>query len=159
MRKDLIKIGVALLAIGFIFVLSILTAIIVTEITSIWLVYPLSWIGGILMIIGIPVVVYGIIAGPPPSAKAPKIRAREQKIADADPIHMLMTDLKFGIFFIVAGFLIRLLLVHVVAKEYADAETIVSVGDWLLILFVIIGILIISFGVVEYAIARKKRRK
>ncbi len=78
-----------------------------------------------------------------------------QKIPSAEPISRLMTELKFGIFFIVAGFLIRLLLVNVVAKEYADAETIISASDWVLILFLVIGILIIGFGIVEYAIARK----
>lgn len=86
-----------------------------------------------------------------PLAKPPK--AERQKVEKAS---MLMTDLKFGTLFIVAGFLIRLFLVNVVAKEYADAKTIISAGDWLIILFAVIGILIIGFGVVEYAVARKK---
>ena len=117
------------------------------------------WIGATATIIGIPVTIYGIIAEPKPPAEAPRITGRQKivEVEEIDYTSRLMTDLKFGIFFIVAGFLLRLLLVNVIAKESTDSGTIISVGDWFLILFVIIGIVGICFGIVEYAIAKFKR--
>jgi len=50
----------------------------------------------------------------------------------------------------------RLFFVNVVAKGYADTETTILASDWVLILFVVIGILIIGFGIAEFAIAKKK---
>jgi peptidoglycan biosynthesis protein MviN/MurJ (putative lipid II flippase) len=87
-----------------------------------------------------------------------RAKAKKRKIAGPDHLSTLMADLKFGVFFIVAGFLMWFLLVHVFAEEFTDAEMIISVGDWLLVLFVIIGILIIVYGIVGYAIAEKRHR-
>lgn len=115
-------------------------------------------VGGILLSISL-VLLVGIVLIR--EAKAPKIKAKKQKIVEVeerDYTSRLMTDLKFGIFSIAAGFLIRLLFVNVIAKDSTDSGTIISLGDWVLILFVIIGLLGIGIGIAEYAIAGKKRR-
>lgn len=159
MRKGLIKIGIGLLSAAFIWVI-LITAI--GAIANVTLLYDLALIVvaaigfAILFIISIPVIIYGIIAGPEPPTEAPEIELWEQEIPRAEPASRLMTELKFGTLFIVIGFLMRLLLVDVVAKEYALAENITLASDWVLILFVVIGILLIGVGIVEYAVARKK---
>jgi len=158
-RKGLIKIGIGLLSAAFIWVI-LITAI--GAIANVTLLYDLALIVvaaigfAILFIISIPVIIYGIIAGPEPPTEAPEIELWEQEIPRAEPASRLMTELKFGTLFIVIGFLMRLLLVDVVAKEYALAENITLASDWVLILFVVIGILLIGVGIVEYAVARKK---
>ena len=159
MRKGLIKIGIGLLIAAFIWVILITVIGAIAEVT---LLYDLALIVvaaigfAILFIISIPVIIYGIIAGPEPPTEAPEIELWEQEIPRTEPASRLMTELKFGTLFIVIGFLMRLLLVDVVAKEYADAETIISAGGWVLLLFVVVGVLLIGFGIAEYAIAKKK---
>jgi len=166
-RKGLVKIGIGLLGAAFIWVILLLASFDIAEIST-WYLIPLAGIGfATLTIIGIPVLIYGIITKPKqptevpgiigkpmPPTEVPEIEAREQKIID--PPSRLISELKFGILFIVVGFLMRLFLVNVVAKEYADTETTILASDWVLILFVVIGILIICFGIVEFAIAKKK---
>lgn len=166
-RKGLVKIGIGLLSAAFIWVISLLAGFDIAEIST-WYLIPLAGIGfAILTIIGIPVLIYGIIAEPKqptevpriiaepmPPTEVPEIKARVQKTIY--PTFRLMSKLKFGALFIVVGFLMRLFLVNVVAKEIADAETIITGGDWLLVLFAVIGILIIGFGIAEFAIAKKK---
>lgn len=159
MRKGLIKIGIGLLIAAFIWVILITVIGAITKVTSLYSLALIAVAGigfAILVVISIPVIIYGIIAGPEPPTEAPEIELWEQEITGAEPASRLMTELKFGTLFIVIGFLMRLLLVDVVPKEYADAEAIKSASEWVLILFVVIGVLIIGFGIVEYAIARKK---
>ena len=159
MRKDLIKIGIGLLIAAFIWVI-LVTAI--GAAAGVTLLYGLALMAvagigfAILLIISIPVIIYGIIARPGPPTEPPEIELGEQEVTGAEPSSRLMTELKFGTLFIVVGFLMRLLLVDVIANEYIDTEAIISVIDWVLILFVVIGIFIIGFGIGEYAIARKK---
>lgn len=159
MRKDLIKIGVGLLSAAFIWVILITAIGAVTEVT---LLYGLALIAvagigfAILLMISIPVIIYGIISGPGAPTEPSEIEVMGQEITRAEPASRLLTELKFGTLFIVIGFLMRLLLVDVLAKEYADPEAIISASNWALILFVVIGVIIIGFGVVEYAIARRK---
>ena len=123
------------------------------SIPSVTSLAPYGWL---LITIGAAVAILGIWMWTSPMlefkapAKPPK--TRRQKITRAKPTSRFMTDLKFGAFLIVVGFLIRLLMVNVLHKKYGGEAG----GDWVLILFVAIGILIIGFGVVEYAIARKK---
>jgi len=166
-RKGLVKIGIGLLSAAFIWVILLLAGFDIAEIST-WYLIPLAGIGfAILTIIGIPVLIYGIIAKPKqptevpriiaepmPPTEVPEIKARVQKTIY--PTFRLMSKLKFGALFIVVGFLMRLFLVNVVAKEIADAETIITGGDWLLVLFAVIGILIIGLGIAEFAIAKKK---
>jgi hypothetical protein len=167
LRQDLVILGIGLLIGGFI----LISLGVVFAAVSVWPPWSPSlgvavaalvalWIGTVVTIIGIPVTIYGIVAEPKPLPKAPKIKAEKQKIAEVeerDYTSRLMTDLKFGVVAIVAGFLIRLLFVNVIAKDSTDAGTIISVGDLALILFVIIGIVGIGFGIVEYAIAKKRK--
>lgn len=90
-------------------------------------------------------------------------KAGKQKIVDAEraaPTSTLMTDLKFGISFLVVGFLIWLLIIYVVeAGEYANKETVISIANWILVLFAVIGIFIIGFGAAEYTNAKKRRKQ
>jgi predicted amidophosphoribosyltransferase len=90
-----------------------------------------------------------------PKTKPTKIEAA--KVKETDPTSRLMADLKFGVVFIVMGFLARLFLTNVATKGSTDADTIISVGNWLLVVFVIIGLLIIGFGTSDYLIAKKRR--
>lgn len=131
------------------------------KIATDWIV--LEPYGILLIAIGAAVLILGIwlwtsSAHKPKPPTKPPVKAKKQKIVRPERLSTLMTDLKFGVFFIVAGFLIRLLLVNVIAEEYTDVEKIISVGDWLLILFVIIGILIVGYGIVEYSITGKQHR-
>ncbi len=159
MRKNLIKIGIGLLSAAFIWVILITVIGTVTGVTLLpgLALIAVAGIGfAILLIISIPVIIYGIISGPGAQTEPSEINFGEQEITRAEPASRLLTELKFGTLFIVIGFLMRLLLVDVLSKEYADTEAITSAGDWAFILFVVIGVIIIGFGIVEYAIARRK---
>ena len=159
MRKDLIKIGVGLLSAAFIWVIFITAIGAVTEVTLLYglALIVVAGIGfAILLMISIPVIIYGIISGPGAQTEPSEIEVMGQEITGAEPASRLMTELKFGTLFIVIGFLMRLLLVDVLSKEYDNPEAIISTSEWVLILFVVIGVIIIGFGVVEYAIARRK---
>lgn len=159
MRKDLIKIGIGLLSAAFIWVILITAIGAVMEVT---LLYGLALIAvagigfAILLMISIPVIIYGIISGPGAQTEPSEIEVMGQEITGGEPASRLMTELKFGTLFIVIGFLMRLLLRDVLSKEYDNPDAIISASEWVLILFVVIGIIIIGFGIVEYAIARRK---
>jgi hypothetical protein len=71
--------------------------------------------------------------------------------------HKIIINLKIGIAFVLTGFLTKLLLTNVVAKKITDLMTLTSISNWTLILFVIIGLLIISFGIADYIIAKKRK--
>jgi hypothetical protein len=71
--------------------------------------------------------------------------------------HKIIINLKIGIAFVLTGFLTKLLLTNVVAKKITDLMTLTSISNWTLILFVIIGLLIVGFGIADYVIAKKRK--
>lgn len=69
-----------------------------------------------------------------------------------------MTDLKFGISFIVVGFLIWLVVVYVAeAGNYVNKGDVISIANWIFILFAVIGIFLIGYGAAEYSYAKGRR--
>lgn len=74
------------------------------------------------------------------------------------PASTFRTDLKFGISFIVVGFLIWLVIWYVAeAGNYANKENVISIANWILILFAVIGIFLIGYGAAEYSFAKRRR--
>lgn len=154
--------GVGLLVGGFILI--VLSAVFATSsvlppwspsIGLAFLALVAFWFGAVVTIIGIPVTVYGIIAEPKPSA-APKVKAERRKIVHVaeetgeDNLGFI-TSIVTGIVFIVVGIMSKLLTIN------ADSKVTITIGTLALIVFVVIGMLIISFGVVDYIAAKKRK--
>ena len=74
------------------------------------------------------------------------------------PARTFRTDLKFGISFVVFGFLIWLIIRWVAeAGNYSNKENVISIGNWIFILFAVIGIFLIGYGAAEYSYAKRRR--
>ena len=86
-------------------------------------------------------------------------KGRNEKIDEKPaPASTLMTDLKFGISFIVVGFLIWLIIKYVAeAGNYANKENVISIANWIFVLFAVIGIFLIGYGAAEYSYAKRRR--
>jgi len=70
-RKGLVKIGIGLLSAAFIWVILLLASFDIAKIST-WYLIPLAGIGfATLTIIGIPVLIYGIIAKPKQPTEVP----------------------------------------------------------------------------------------
>ena len=68
------------------------------------------------------------------------------------------TDLKFGVSFIVVGIVIWLVIWYVVeAGNYVNKENVISIANWILVLFLVIGIFLIGYGAAEYSYAKRRR--
>jgi hypothetical protein len=80
------------------------------------------------------------------------------KVEKPAPTSTFMTDLKFGTSFIVVGFLIWLIIVYVAeAGAYVNKGDVISIANWIFVLFAVIGIFIIGFGAAEYSYAKRRR--
>jgi polyferredoxin len=86
-------------------------------------------------------------------------KGRNGKVAEKSaPASTLMTDLKFGISFIVVGLLIWLVIRFVAeASNYANKGNVFSIANWILVLFAVIGIFLIGYGGTEYSYTRRRR--
>jgi heme/copper-type cytochrome/quinol oxidase subunit 2 len=85
-------------------------------------------------------------------------KVRNEKIVEKSaPASTLMTDLKFGISFIVVGLLIWLVIRYVAeAGNYANKGNVISIANWIFVLFAVIGIFLIGYGAAEYSYARRR---
>jgi uncharacterized membrane protein YidH (DUF202 family) len=86
-------------------------------------------------------------------------KSSNEKIAEKPaPTSTLMTDLKFGISFIVAGFLIWLVIRFVAETgDYSNKENVISIANWIFVLLAVIGIFLIGYGAAEYSYAKRRR--
>jgi heme/copper-type cytochrome/quinol oxidase subunit 2 len=86
-------------------------------------------------------------------------KGRNEKIVEKPaPASTLMTDLKFGISFIVIGLVIWLIIRYVAdAGNYANKGNVISIANWIFALFVVIGIFLMGYGAAEYSYAKRRR--
>jgi MFS family permease len=157
-RNDLLILGIGLIVSGFILIslgyATLVGSVLSPSVGLAFLAFASFWIGLVFTIIGIPVTIYGIIAEPKSPTVAPKIKAGKQKIVvveePSEDNFGFMTSIIAGIVLVVIGIMAKMLTVD------SDSRMTTAIGNSTLIAFVVMGILIIGFGVADHFIDKKR---